>query len=469
MTRASGARTWTAPVRSSSSTPAQALAAGTHLDSAFNLAIDQETRRLYWANSDNVTPADRGISYISLDNILVGGRVNTGSASVSSPRSLALDLENDRVYWTNWAAGPSISYAPLPGATGTSGNFTIGGLGVNGASGVAVDLESDPNRIFWANASGTAGVDEAQRLRFANLADPFSANITGSAFNISPDAGGGLRTPAIDFDADRIYWANSSSDKLSYANLDGTGSGTDLPTGAAYANSLDGVTILKQPAPIDPPALTGTPTAGQTLTCGGAEWAADAPNAALYRMPADVSVEWTRNGATISGATGSTLTPGSPGDYRCISKASNFAGTSSQQSNTLSVAAAPDPPPDDTPPGDETPPADDSPPGDQDPPANAPDNDIELGGAKVEKKNGTAKLSVEVPGAGHLKLHGKDVKTVEHEADGAGTESLKITATGKAKKKLKKNGKVKVTVEVTFTPNGGQPNTETKQVTLKEK
>ena len=450
-------------------TAAQALAAGSHLDSAFNMAIDQETRRLYWANSDNATAADRGISYISLDNTTVGGRVSTGSANVTSPRGLALDLENDRVYWSNWTMTQGISYAPLPGATGTAGNFTIGGSGVNQASGVALDLESEPNRIFWANSSGTPGVDEAQRLRFADLADPFSASITGSAFNISPNAGGGIRTPAIDFDADRIYWANSSGDKITHANLDGTGGAADLAIGGAYSNSLDGATILKKPAPIDPPPVTGTPTAGQTLTCGDAEWAADAPNAALYRMPASESVEWTRNGATISGANGSTLTPDSAGAYRCVAKASNFAGTSSQQSSAVSVSAVPDPPPDDTPPGDETPPADDTPPADQDPPVTAPDNDIEIGGAKVEKKNGTAKLSVEVPGAGHLKLHGKDVKTVEHEADGAGTESLKITATGKAKKKLKVNGKAKVTVDVTFTPNGGQPNTETKQVTLKAK
>ena len=49
----------------------------------------------------------------------------------------------------------------------------------------------------------------------------------------------------------------------------------------------------------------------------------------------------------------------------------------------------------------------------------------------------------------------------------AGNEKLVIKPKGKAKKKLNQTGKVKVKAEVTYTPTGGEPNTESKKVTLK--
>ena len=47
--------------------------------------------------------------------------------------------------------------------------------------------------------------------------------------------------------------------------------------------------------------------------------------------------------------------------------------------------------------------------------------------------------------------------------------TLKVKATGKANKKLKKKGKAKVGAEVTFTPTGGEANTQTTKVKLKKK
>jgi hypothetical protein len=322
-------------------TAAGATAAGTKLNSAFGMVVDQETRRLYWANSDNATAANRGISYVSLDDPTSGGRVSTGAATVTSPRAIALDRDNDRVYWTNWSgAGQSIAFAPLPGASGTSGNFTVSG--VSQPSGVAVDL--DTNRLFWANGTGTAG-DETQRLKVAALPTPFSATITSAALDISPNAGGGLRASALDPAANRIYWANSSFDRISYANLDGTGGGADLPTASAYTNSPDAVTILRRPAAAGGPSISGTAQVGATLTCSDAEWAADLPNGALYRAPASTALAgWTRDGDAIAGATSATHTPAAAGEYRCARSATNFAGTTTVTSDAVTVAAAPSPP-----------------------------------------------------------------------------------------------------------------------------
>jgi hypothetical protein len=104
-----------------------------------------------------------------------------------------------------------------------------------------------------------------------------------------------------------------------------------------------------------------------------------------------------------------------------------------------------------------------------------PSNVITVGKSKPNKSNGTATVSVTVPGAGVLTLQGKGIKgqrlgaaglRVAKPVAGAGTVTLKIKAKGKTLKKLKAKGKVKVTVTVTFTPTGGTPRSETKKVKL---
>ncbi len=96
-------------------------------------------------------------------------------------------------------------------------------------------------------------------------------------------------------------------------------------------------------------------------------------------------------------------------------------------------------------------------------------NEFSIGKAKRNKKKGTAKLPVDVPGAGSLELEGKKVKPASADAEGAGEVILPVKAKGKAKKKLKKKGKANVTVDVTFSPEGGDPATQSDKVKLKRK
>jgi hypothetical protein len=99
----------------------------------------------------------------------------------------------------------------------------------------------------------------------------------------------------------------------------------------------------------------------------------------------------------------------------------------------------------------------------------APSNEFNIGKAKKNKKKGTAKLTVDVPGPGTLDLDGKSVKPATNEATAAGEVKLKIKAKGKKKKKLNQAGKAKVKPEVTYTPTGGSPNTKEKRVKLVKK
>jgi len=89
---------------------------------------------------------------------------------------------------------------------------------------------------------------------------------------------------------------------------------------------------------------------------------------------------------------------------------------------------------------------------------------------KRNKRKGTAKLTVSVPGPGDIELaQGKTVKGDEARADDAGEATLTVKAKGKAKKKLSSKGKAKVAADVTYTPDGGQPNTQTASVKLSKK
>jgi hypothetical protein len=111
-----------------------------------------------------------------------------------------------------------------------------------------------------------------------------------------------------------------------------------------------------------------------------------------------------------------------------------------------------------------------------DPIAVSPSNAFSFGKLKRNRQNGTATLTVDVPGPGKLTLGGKGVVPQRPIASslgararavsGAGPVKLIVKATGKAKKKLRKTGKAKV--KVTFTSTGGSAASKSKTVKLKK-
>jgi hypothetical protein len=98
----------------------------------------------------------------------------------------------------------------------------------------------------------------------------------------------------------------------------------------------------------------------------------------------------------------------------------------------------------------------------------SPSNEFTLGKLKLNKKTGTATLSVTLPGAGQFTLSGKGVKKVTRSAKGAATLKLPVKPVGKAKKVLRANGKLKVNLKLKFVPTGGTAATKSKKATLKE-
>jgi hypothetical protein len=110
-----------------------------------------------------------------------------------------------------------------------------------------------------------------------------------------------------------------------------------------------------------------------------------------------------------------------------------------------------------------------------------PSNDFSFGRLQRNRANGTATLTVIVPNPGDISLAGKGLAQIRgsnaaranptraRAVNDAGKVRLKIKAKGKKKRKLNRTGSVRVKAKVTFTPNGGRPNTETRRVRLLKK
>jgi hypothetical protein len=96
-----------------------------------------------------------------------------------------------------------------------------------------------------------------------------------------------------------------------------------------------------------------------------------------------------------------------------------------------------------------------------------------LGKVVLNKKKGTATLTVNVPNPGELTGSGKGVKVASAAAISKtvspGNVKLTIKAKGKKKRKLNETGKVKVKPKITYTPAGGSPSTQSKKLKLKKK
>lgn len=101
-----------------------------------------------------------------------------------------------------------------------------------------------------------------------------------------------------------------------------------------------------------------------------------------------------------------------------------------------------------------------------------PNNAITRGKLSLNKKKGTGKLTINVPGPGILtavaKGKPKKLKTVNLTATAAGALKVPLNPTGAGRKALKSKGKLKAQLAVTFTPTGGLANTQTYKVTLKK-
>lgn len=90
-----------------------------------------------------------------------------------------------------------------------------------------------------------------------------------------------------------------------------------------------------------------------------------------------------------------------------------------------------------------------------------------LGKVKLNRKKGTAKLTIRVGAPGGLVASGKKIKKRSKTVTKAGKATIAIVPKGKALKALANTGKVKVKVKLAYTPTGGSTAVQTKKIGLK--
>lgn len=366
---------------------------------------------IYWANNDDGDGTT--ISRANLDGSGIEPNFITG---LDNPCGVAVDPQH--IYWGNRGTN-SIGRANLDG-TSVDTDFITMGATVGLPCGPAVDGD----QIWWANGFGGGGRGSIAR-----------ANLDGSGAQTTFfDSPGSASSPiSVALTSEFVFWANLDFDDspveptIGRAGLDGT-----PPPNIAFVG-LEPVAALWLAAneshfyaALVLEGFLGVGTFRANLDGTGFESVSDANSTGGLALD-DARLYWANNTeGTISVAN----LDGSAPDIAFIRGIGNPLG--------LAVDAG-------------TPP---------------PANDFTIGKLKRNKRKGTAKLAVEVPGPGTLGLAGKGLRAASQEAGGAGEVELPVKAKGNRKRKLDDRGKLKLEAEVTFTPTGGAPNTEATKVKL---
>ena len=328
------------------------------------------------------------------------------------------------------------------------------------------------DRVYWANFTG-------DKISFANL------DGSGGGGDLST-SGATASSPigvAIDRAAGRIWWANvGGGGKISFANLDGSGGGGDLSTSGATLSGPEGVAI-------DPAAGRiywanvgggGKISFANLDGSGGGDLSTSGATASGPTFPALLRAPSGAGAPAITGASapGSALScsqgswaPDLLGSFLYRAPRS-FAYQWSKDGADVAGATANS--------------FTASVPGDyrcrvtaqnhagstsqtSAPHAVSPSNAFTLGKLKGKK------LELTVPGPGEIDVNDANaakkkllLKPSSATATGAGELAVKLRLTRTANKKLKSKGKVKVKAAITFTPTGGSAETQIKKLTLKK-
>jgi hypothetical protein len=232
------------------------------------------------------------------------------------------------------------------------------------------------------------------------------------------------------------------------------------------------------------PELSGSATVGEPLSCAPGAWTGE---------PAPILTEqWLRNGTPILGATAGTyvVQASDEGDtITCEVTAANGAGRKSTLSNTLHIQTAPRPGNGGSGGGSS---GGGSSVGDgssnggggsQGGVTGTASNAFTLDGMEIIAAHGTIKLTLTLPAPGILQFaskttssqlasHERKIKTllvarVRLTVSKAGRISVTLAPTGEAKRMLSRQGKLKATLTITYTPTGGTARSVDRTVTFR--
>jgi hypothetical protein len=282
-------------------------------------------------------------------------RVAGGSVTIPSGRALQFNLPLELASGTVTVDGTLTGAMSLTGGTLRGAGLIDGSLTNDGG---AVSPGASPGTLSVATTftqtSGTLEIEVEgdQPGEFDVLDVGGGATLAGQVALVGPGY-----EPA---DGDVIPFLTSLSRSGTFTDLSGGALGggrtwvLDYPGNPEFGARL--VVQLPPPPTAGQPAITGTPAAGQELTCETGSW----------QDTTDYAFQWLRDGTAVGGATQQTYTVADADrghQLSCRVTGSNAGGSDEATSAAVSVPA-PEQPPGDEPPA-ATPPA-------TTPPATAP-------------------------------------------------------------------------------------------------
>ena len=279
-----------------------------------------------------------------------------------------------------------------------------------------------------------------------------SAGLDGSGASDVDDRGLEIKGPyglALDPEAGRLYLANTvESESLAFLRLDGTG-GATLPFDIPKNSAPNFPALLLDPRPRGAPAVTSSYLVARpkVVTRRGTRKKHPPSRivAAEIRCAAGQMGGGSRRGVPVSGAALDLdpvdaersrssrgrhhrhSAPREAGNYRCRETATNRAGSALQVSGVVAF--------------------------------------FTVGGTKLNRRKGTASLTVDLPPDGVLAVTGKGIAPKRTSA--SGRQKIAIRAVGRKRAKLRRTGKLSVKANLTFTPNGGAAVSQTAPMNLK--
>ncbi|MDZ4787285.1 MAG: DUF5050 domain-containing protein [bacterium] len=138
--------------------------------------------------------------------LLDGSNLNEIPVSPSDITSIAIDSQNDQVYWTETRIGGAIKTAKLDG----TGIQTL--LSSTNPHGIALDVPN--NKLYYTEGFSSKFIKSAN-LDGSNIQNVIGTGEVGNNVDI-----------AVDIEGGEIFWVETSNDVIRKANLDGSGSQT---------------------------------------------------------------------------------------------------------------------------------------------------------------------------------------------------------------------------------------------------
>lgn len=230
----------------------------TGLDQPEMIALDAGRAKMYWTDAgvDKIRRANFDGSNVEDCNVV-------GIQFVpNNPRGLALDLKNNKKYWTETHSPQNISRANLDG---TKGEDLIKDPAVlPQPRGLAIDVQG--NRMYWTDDSQhfircadldgsnisdviTSGLNQpvgialhltANKLYFADEGSGRVKRADLDGLNVE-DCVTGLGNPfhiALDFEGGKVYWTDRVAGKIQRANLDCTRPVENVITGLSSPRGI---------------------------------------------------------------------------------------------------------------------------------------------------------------------------------------------------------------------------------------